>query len=120
MSARNQHAPGFKANVSLQALKGVQTAAEPATRPGVRPTLIQQLKKTLVDGASRVVEHGGRRKAENDAAQAKASHARTGALAAAFVRLHATPQPSAEDREFPLHNSPCRSDHATTGKRSAA
>jgi transposase len=42
MSKPKQHAPEFKANVALKALKGEATVSEPASRFGVHPTMINQ------------------------------------------------------------------------------
>ena len=62
MSKRKQHAPEFKAEVALEALKGEETAAELASRFGVHPTMIHQWKRALLEGASGVFERGGQRK----------------------------------------------------------
>jgi len=40
MSKRKQHAPEFKAKVTLEALKGEETDAELESRFGVHPTMI--------------------------------------------------------------------------------
>ncbi len=53
-----QHAPEFKAEVALEALKGEETAAELTSRFGVYPTMIHQWKRALLEGASDVFEWG--------------------------------------------------------------
>lgn len=55
MSKRKQHAPGFKAKVALDALKGEATVSELASRFGVHPTMINQRKRALLDGASGIL-----------------------------------------------------------------
>jgi transposase len=76
MSKRKHHAPEFKANVALEALKGEETAAELASRFGVHPTMIHQWKRALLEGASGVFERGGRKKPEIDEEQVKELHAK--------------------------------------------
>jgi len=83
MSKRKQHAPGFKAKVALEAMKGEQTVSELASRFGVHPTTIHQWKKALLEGASGVFEHGYRKKPEVDEEQLKDLHAKIGELAVA-------------------------------------
>lgn len=83
MSKRKHHAPGFKAKVALEALKGEETAAELASRFGVLPTMIHQWKRALLEGASGVFERGGRKKPEIDEEQVKELHAKIGELAVA-------------------------------------
>ena len=61
MSKRKQHAPGFKAKIALEALKGEETAAELASRFGVHPTMIHSWKRALLEGASGVFERGSRK-----------------------------------------------------------
>jgi transposase len=83
MSKRKHHAPGYKAKVALEALKGEETAAELASRFGVHPTMIHQWKRALLEGASGVFERGGRKKPEIDEEQVKELHAKIGELAVA-------------------------------------
>ena len=55
---RKNHAKEFKAKVALEALKGMQSLSELATRYKVHPTQIAQWKKQLVDSAPHVFERG--------------------------------------------------------------
>ncbi len=81
MTARKQHKPEFRAGVALEALKGEQTVAEPASRFGVHPTMIRQWKRAPLEGASGVFERGAASKAaEVDAGTVKTLHAKIGQL----------------------------------------
>jgi transposase len=51
--------------VALEALKGEQTVAEIASKHGLHPTLVNEWKRQLADGASAVFEKG-MGKAEKD------------------------------------------------------
>ena len=62
MSKRKQHAPEFKAKVTLEALKVEETAAALASRFGVHPTMIHQWKRALLEDAPGVFERGGQKK----------------------------------------------------------
>lgn len=55
---RKKHSNEFKAKVALEAVKGVQSLSELATRHKVHPTQIAQCKKHLVEGAAQVFERG--------------------------------------------------------------
>lgn len=68
MSKRKQHSPDFKVKVALKALKGKETVSELASQFGVHPTMINQWKRALLDGASDFFERGRRRKPEVDEA----------------------------------------------------
>jgi len=83
MTRRRQHNPEFKARVALEAVKGERTVAELASRYGVHPTMINQWKKALVDGASEVFERGRRQEPAIDEATVKELHAKIGELAVA-------------------------------------
>ncbi|MCI5109765.1 MAG: transposase [Marivita sp.] len=61
MSKRKNFSPEFKAKVALEALTGEQTAAELASRFGVRPTMIHSWKRALLEGASGVFECGSKK-----------------------------------------------------------
>lgn len=60
MSKRKQDHPEFKAKVALEALKREETVSELASRFGVHPTMIYQWKGAQLEGASGVLERGGR------------------------------------------------------------
>ena len=62
---RRNHGSAFKAKVALEALKGEQTVAEIAAK--LHPTLVNEWKRQLADGASSVFETGSG-KAEKDGA----------------------------------------------------
>ncbi len=83
MSKRRQHNPEFKARVALEAVKGERTVAELASRYGVHPTMINQWKKLLVEGAADVFERGRRKEPVVDEATVKELHAKIGELAVA-------------------------------------
>jgi len=80
MSKRQQHAPEFKAKV---ALKGEATVSELASRFSVYPTMINQWKGALLDGASGVFERGSRKAPVTDEDQVWDLHAKIGELAVA-------------------------------------
>ena len=84
MSKRKQYKPAFKAKVALEALKGEQTVSELASRFGVHPTMTDQWKKALLEGASELFERGSSTKEPVvDETKVKALHAKLGELAAA-------------------------------------
>jgi transposase-like protein len=64
---RRNHGSAFKAKVALEALKGEQTVTEIASKHGLHPTLVNEWKRQLADGASAVFEKGNG-KAEKDSA----------------------------------------------------
>ena len=55
MSAkRRNYSPQFKAKVALAALRNEETTAELSARFGVHPTMINNWKRALLDGAADV------------------------------------------------------------------
>jgi putative transposase len=60
---RKNHSKEFKAKVALEAVKGVQSLSELASRYKVHPTQIAQWKKHLVEEAPQMFERGGLRRA---------------------------------------------------------
>ena len=84
MSKRKKHNPEFKTRVALEALKGEHTTSVLATRFGVHPTMIHQWKRALLEGASVVIERGGKSsQPEFDEAMLKELHTKIGELAVA-------------------------------------
>ena len=55
---RKNHSQEFKAKVALEAVKGVHTLSELASRHGVHATQIAQWKKQLLENATSCFEHG--------------------------------------------------------------
>lgn len=55
---RKRHSKEFKANVALEAVKGVHPLSELGSRYKVHPTQINQWKRHLQDNASLVFERG--------------------------------------------------------------
>ena len=57
---RKSHSKEFKAKVALEAVKGVHSLGELASRHKVHPTQITQWKKHLVESAPQIFERGGK------------------------------------------------------------
>ena len=55
---RRKHSDAFKAKVALEAVKGVSTLSELASRYKVHPTQIAQWKKQLLESAPLCFERG--------------------------------------------------------------
>jgi transposase-like protein len=56
---RKNHSKEFKAKVAMEALKGVHSLSELASRYKLHPTQIAQWKRHLVEQAPQVFERGG-------------------------------------------------------------
>ena len=64
---RTQYPPEFKAKVALAALRNEQTMSELAAHYGVHPTMINQWKKVLVEGASEIFGMGHKKHQQAEA-----------------------------------------------------
>lgn len=94
MSKRRNHDAAFKARVAPEAVKGERTVSELAAAYGVHPTMIDQWKKSLLDGAAGILERGGRSApADIDENTVRDLHAKIGDLAVAtdFLSRKLTP-----------------------------
>lgn len=58
MPQRKERSPQFKANVALEALKGLETTATLAAHFGVHPSQIGHWKRQLLDGAPELFARG--------------------------------------------------------------
>lgn len=64
---RNKYSAEFKAKVALVALKEEETMSELAARFGVHPTMINNWKRTLVDGAADIFDRGHKSRKQSEA-----------------------------------------------------
>ena len=64
---RNKYSPEFKAKVALIALKEEETMSELAARFGVHPTMINNWKRALVDGAADLFDKGHKSRKQSEA-----------------------------------------------------
>jgi transposase len=63
---RKQYSPEFKAKVALEAVRGEKTTSELASQYQVHPTMINNWKKQLTEGASSLFEKGTETSKIND------------------------------------------------------
>ena len=63
---RKQYSPQFKAKVALEAARGDKTVAELSSQYDLHPTVVNNWKRQLLDGASDLFESGRQQKAEKD------------------------------------------------------
>gem|GEM_PF-122203 len=75
--------PELNAKVALEVLSGEATVSELASRFGVHPTMINQWKRALLDGAAGAFERGSRKVPVIDEDQVRDLHAKIGELAVA-------------------------------------
>jgi transposase-like protein len=64
---RNKYSAEFKAKVALAALKNEETVSELAARFGVHPTMINNWKRSLLDGAADIFDKGHKSRKQNEA-----------------------------------------------------
>ena len=64
---RTRYSAEFKAKVALTALRNEQTISELAAHYGVHPTMINQWKKALLEGASEIFDKGHKRQQQAEA-----------------------------------------------------
>lgn len=63
---RKQYSPEFKAKVALEAVRGEKTTSELASRYQLHPTVINNWKRQLTEGASSLFEKGTETAKNND------------------------------------------------------
>ena len=63
---RKQYSPQFKAKVALEAARGDKNVAELSSQYDLHPTVVNNWKRQLLDGASDLFESGRQQKAEKD------------------------------------------------------
>ncbi|GAB6095721.1 IS3 family transposase [Desulfatiferula olefinivorans] len=64
---RKQYSSEFKAKVAIAAIKNEETIAELAAKYQVHPTMINNWKKALLEGASDLFDKGQKSKKNNEA-----------------------------------------------------
>jgi transposase-like protein len=64
---RKQYSPQFKAKIALEAIGGDKTVAELTSQYGLHPTMINNWKRQLTEGASQLFEReSGKNRQAND------------------------------------------------------
>jgi transposase len=64
---KRQHPPEFKAKVALAAIKNEETISVLAARFGVHPTMINNWKRALLDGAADIFDQGHKSRQNTEA-----------------------------------------------------
>ncbi len=64
---RNKYSAEFKAKVALAALKNEETISELSSRFGVHPTMINNWKRTLLEGAADIFDKGQKSRKQTEA-----------------------------------------------------
>jgi len=64
---RTQYNSEFKAKATLAALKSDETVAELSARFGIHPTMINNWKRALLDGAADIFDEGQKSRKQNEA-----------------------------------------------------
>jgi transposase len=68
---RKQYNPEFKAKVALEAIRGEKTVAELASQYEIHPTMINNWKRQLLEGASNLFKNGNDAKKADENQQAQ-------------------------------------------------
>ncbi len=68
---RKQYSPQFKAKVALEAVRGDKTVSELSSQYELHPTVINNWKRQLLDGASDLFESGRKKKTDESDTQEK-------------------------------------------------
>ena len=63
---RTHYSPEFKAKVALAAIKNEETVAELSARFGIHPTMINNWKRALLDGAADIFDKGKKSRKQNE------------------------------------------------------
>ena len=82
---RRKHNPAFNAKVTLEAVRGEETAAQLAARREVHPSQIQAGNKALTEGAAGVFGNGQEQKAKSDAALIVRLHQEIGHMTSIYI-----------------------------------
>jgi transposase-like protein len=79
---RRRHAPEFKAQVALDALKGIKTIQQIAKQFDVHPVQVSEWKKTMSEGAAGIFtsSSAGKDPAETFAKEREELHSKIGQL----------------------------------------
>ena len=68
---RKQYKPQFKARIALEAVRGHKTVPELSSQHNLHPSMINNWKRQLVDGASELFEAGRKQAQEKQDHQAQ-------------------------------------------------